>query len=67
MFNKGLSNHFQISHTISMSSIAQSGYRYDYNCCIIMKLNARRIKSIWLKTIDTNNLDLEQRTSVLNK
>lgn len=27
MFNKGLSNHFQISHTISMSSIAQSGYR----------------------------------------
>lgn len=27
IFNKGLSNHFQISHTISMGSIAQSGYR----------------------------------------
>ncbi|XP_076752938.1 mitochondrial import receptor subunit TOM40 homolog 1 [Xylocopa sonorina] len=28
MFNKGLSNHFQISHTISMSAITQSGYRF---------------------------------------
>ncbi|CAL7942815.1 unnamed protein product [Xylocopa violacea] len=28
MFNKGLSNHFQISHTISMSSPTQSGYRF---------------------------------------
>ncbi|CAK9817491.1 Mitochondrial import receptor subunit TOM40 homolog 1 [Anthophora plagiata] len=28
MFNKGLSHHFQISHTISMSSITQSGYRF---------------------------------------
>ncbi|XP_026667240.1 mitochondrial import receptor subunit TOM40 homolog 1-like isoform X1 [Ceratina calcarata] len=28
MFNKGLSNHFQISHTISMSSITPSGYRF---------------------------------------
>ncbi|XP_076638164.1 mitochondrial import receptor subunit TOM40 homolog 1 [Colletes latitarsis] len=28
MFNKGLSNHFQISHTINMSSFAPSGYRF---------------------------------------
>ncbi|XP_034186142.1 mitochondrial import receptor subunit TOM40 homolog 1 [Osmia lignaria lignaria] len=28
MFNKGLSNHFQISHTINMSSVAPSGYRF---------------------------------------
>lgn len=26
--NKGLSNHFQISHTINMSSIMPSGYRF---------------------------------------
>lgn len=25
--NKGLSNHFHISHTINMSSVIQSGYR----------------------------------------
>ncbi|KAG7199538.1 hypothetical protein KM043_014149 [Ampulex compressa] len=28
MFNKGLSNHFQISHTINMSSVIPSGYRF---------------------------------------
>lgn len=28
MLNKGLSNHFQISHTINMSSTAPSGYRF---------------------------------------
>lgn len=28
MLNKGLSNHFQISHTINMSSITPSGYRF---------------------------------------
>ncbi|XP_012254708.1 mitochondrial import receptor subunit TOM40 homolog 1 [Athalia rosae] len=28
MVNKGLSNHFHISHTINMSSITQSGYRF---------------------------------------
>ncbi|KAK2575173.1 hypothetical protein KPH14_002575 [Odynerus spinipes] len=28
MLNKGLSNHFQISHTINMSSVSPSGYRF---------------------------------------
>ncbi|KAG8230735.1 hypothetical protein J437_LFUL011070 [Ladona fulva] len=28
MMNKGLSNHFQISHTLNMSSITPSGYRF---------------------------------------
>ena len=28
MFNRGLSNHFQISHTINMSSFTSSGYRF---------------------------------------
>lgn len=28
MVNKGLSNHFQISHTLNMSSITPSGYRF---------------------------------------
>lgn len=27
VINKGLSNHFHISHTINLSSVAQSGYR----------------------------------------
>lgn len=27
MLNKGLSSHFQISHTINMSSMMPSGYR----------------------------------------
>lgn len=27
VFNKGLSNHFHISHTINMSSVVPSGYR----------------------------------------
>lgn len=28
MVNKGLSNHFQVSHTVNMSSVAPSGYRF---------------------------------------
>lgn len=28
IFNKGLSNHFQISHTINMSNITPAGYRF---------------------------------------
>lgn len=28
MINKGLSSHFQVSHTINMSSIMPSGYRF---------------------------------------
>lgn len=28
MVNKGLSNHFQISHTLNMSSLTPSGYRF---------------------------------------
>lgn len=28
MLTRGLSNHFQISHTINMSSITPSGYRF---------------------------------------
>ena len=28
MVNKMLSNHFQISHTVNMSSITPSGYRF---------------------------------------
>lgn len=28
LLNKGLSNHFQISHTINMSSVTASGYRF---------------------------------------
>nr|CAD7438027.1 unnamed protein product [Timema bartmani] len=28
MVNKGLSNHFQVSHTLNMSSVTQSGYRF---------------------------------------
>lgn len=28
MLNKGLSNHFQISHTMNMSSVSTSGYRF---------------------------------------
>lgn len=28
MVNKGLSNHFQVSHTINMSSLTPSGYRF---------------------------------------
>lgn len=28
MVNKGLSNHFQISHTLNMSSVTMSGYRF---------------------------------------
>lgn len=26
--NKGLSNHFQVSHTITLSTLAESGYRF---------------------------------------
>lgn len=28
MLNKGLSNHFQVSHTINMSTTVPSGYRF---------------------------------------
>lgn len=28
MLNKGLSNHFQVSHTINMSSAQPGGYRF---------------------------------------
>lgn len=28
MVNKGLSNHFQVSHTINLTSAAPSGYRF---------------------------------------
>lgn len=28
MLTRGLSNHFQISHTINMSSVTPSGYRF---------------------------------------
>lgn len=28
MINKGLSNHFQVSHTINLSTAQQSGYRF---------------------------------------
>ena len=28
LINKGLSNHFQISHTLTMSSMQPSGYRF---------------------------------------
>ena len=28
IFNRGLSNHFQISHTITMSNITPAGYRF---------------------------------------
>ena len=28
LINKGLSNHFQISHTMTMSSLSPSGYRF---------------------------------------
>lgn len=29
MLTRGLSNHFQISHTINMSSVTPSGYRFS--------------------------------------
>lgn len=28
LVNKGLSNHFQVSHTITLSTIGESGYRF---------------------------------------
>lgn len=28
MLNKGLSNHFQVSHTLNMSNVVPSGYRF---------------------------------------
>jgi mitochondrial import receptor subunit TOM40 len=28
MINKGLSSHFQVSHTLTMSSMQPSGYRF---------------------------------------
>lgn len=28
MFTRGLSNHFQISHTVNLSTVTPSGYRF---------------------------------------
>lgn len=28
IFNKGISNHFQLSHTINMSNVTPAGYRF---------------------------------------
>ena len=32
LVNKGLSNNFQVSHTLTMSNTMPSGYRY-VDCC----------------------------------
>ncbi|XP_015587200.1 mitochondrial import receptor subunit TOM40 homolog 1 [Cephus cinctus] len=54
MLNKGLSSHFQISHTINMSSVTQSGYRFGATYVGTKQLSPTEGYPILLGDIDPN-------------
>lgn len=52
MVNKGLSNHFQISHTLSLSSITPSGYRFGATYVGTKQLSPAEAYPVLLGDID---------------
>ncbi|XP_076367070.1 mitochondrial import receptor subunit TOM40 homolog 1-like [Tachypleus tridentatus] len=52
MVNKGLSNHFQISHTLSMSSVTPSGYRFGATYVGTKQLSPTEAYPVLLGDID---------------
>ncbi|KAJ3662768.1 hypothetical protein Zmor_007097 [Zophobas morio] len=52
MLTRGLSNHFQISHTINMSSITPSGYRFGATYVGTKQISASEAYPILLGDID---------------
>ncbi|XP_065160053.1 mitochondrial import receptor subunit TOM40 homolog 1 [Atheta coriaria] len=58
MLTRGLSNHFQISHTINMSSVTPSGYRFGATYVGTKQLSPSEAYPIMLGDIDpTGNLN----------
>lgn len=56
--NKGLSNHFHISHTINMSSVIQSGYRFGATYVGTKQISSTEAYPVLLGDIDpTGNLN----------
>ncbi|EZA58298.1 hypothetical protein DMN91_005998 [Ooceraea biroi] len=56
--NKGLSNHFHISHTINMSSVVQSGYRFGATYVGTKQISPVEAYPVLLGDIDpTGNLN----------
>lgn len=52
MVNKGLSNHFQISHTLNMSSLTPSGYRFGATYVGTQQYNTNEAFPVLLGDID---------------
>ncbi|XP_030758290.1 mitochondrial import receptor subunit TOM40 homolog 1-like [Sitophilus oryzae] len=58
MLTRGLSNHFQISHTVNMSSVTPSGYRFGATYVGTKQLSQNEAYPILLGDIDpTGNLN----------
>ncbi|XP_017768009.1 PREDICTED: mitochondrial import receptor subunit TOM40 homolog 1-like [Nicrophorus vespilloides] len=58
MLTRGLSNHFQISHTINMSSVTPSGYRFGATYVGTKKISPSEAYPIMLGDVDpTGNLN----------
>lgn len=58
MLTRGLSNHFQISHTINMSSVTPSGYRFGATYVGTKQISPNEAYPILLGDIDpTGNLN----------
>lgn len=54
MVNKGLSNHFQISHTINMSSVSTSGYRFGATYVGTKQISPTEAYPVLLGDVDPN-------------
>ncbi|PNF34924.1 Mitochondrial import receptor subunit TOM40-like protein 1 [Cryptotermes secundus] len=54
MINKGLSNHFQVSHTINMSSMTPSGYRFGATYVGTKQISPNEAFPVLLGDIDPN-------------
>ncbi|KAF7282271.1 mitochondrial import receptor subunit TOM40 homolog 1-like [Rhynchophorus ferrugineus] len=58
MLTRGLSNHFQISHTLNMSSVTPSGYRFGATYVGTKQISPSEVYPILLGDIDpTGNLN----------
>lgn len=54
MLTKGLSNHFQISHTIIMNSVSQSGYRFGATYIGMKQLSPTEAYPVLLGDVDSS-------------
>lgn len=54
MINKGLSNHFQVSHTINMSTMTPSGYRFGATYVGTKQISPNEAFPVMLGDIDPN-------------